>query len=130
MYRQYGLFIDGSWRRASDGGTAPVLSPVTETPLGDAPAACPADTEEALQSAARGLAGWRAKSAFERADAIHKIADEMVRRTDQAVPMLSTETGKPLAQSEREWGLSVDQFRWYAEEARRVYSRVIASRVT
>jgi len=43
--------------------------------------------------------------------------------------MISAETGKPIAQSEREWNLSIDQFRWFAEEARRVYGRVIDSRV-
>jgi succinate-semialdehyde dehydrogenase/glutarate-semialdehyde dehydrogenase len=43
--------------------------------------------------------------------------------------MISLETGKPLAQAQREWGLSIDQFRWYAEEARRVAGRIVPSRV-
>ena len=43
--------------------------------------------------------------------------------------MISTETGKPIAQAGREWGLSIDQFRWYAEEARRIYGRIVESRV-
>ena len=129
MYQNYGLFIDGRWRGASDGGAAAVLSPVTEKPLGDAPMATSADTEAAIEAAARGLAAWRAKSAFERADAMHAIADEMIRRKDEAMRMISSETGKPLAQSEREWGLSIDQFRWYAEEARRIYGRIVESRV-
>lgn len=129
MYQPYGLFIDGRWRPASDGGVTPVLSPVTEKPLGECPVATLADTAEALDSASRGLALWRLKGAFERADAIHRIADEMIRRRDEAARTISTETGKPLAQSEREWGLSVDQFRWFAEEARRVYGRIIESRV-
>jgi len=129
MYQQFGLFVNGGWRGASNGATAPVLSPVTEKSLGDVPVATLADSQEALESAARGLAAWRSKSAFERADAIHRIADEMIRRKDEAARMISTETGKPLAQSEREWGLSVDQFRWFAEEARRIYGRIIESRV-
>lgn len=129
MYQQFGLFIDGAWRPASDGGTAPVFSPVTEKSLGNAPVAVLADSQAALESAARGFTAWRAKGAFERADSIHRIADEMVRRKDEAARMISTETGKPLAQSEREWGLSIDQFRWFAEEARRIYGRVIESRV-
>ena len=37
MYANYGLFIDGKWRQASDGGAAPVMSPVTEKPLGEVP---------------------------------------------------------------------------------------------
>src|SRR5882757_620258 len=129
MYENFGLFIDGKWRGASDGKTAPVNSPVTEKPLGEVPIATVADTEEAIASAGRGLAAWKAKSAFERADAMHAIADEMGRRKSDAARMISSETGKPIAQSEREWGLSIDQFRWYAEEARRIYGRVIESRV-
>ncbi|MFC3704627.1 NAD-dependent succinate-semialdehyde dehydrogenase [Devosia honganensis] len=129
MYQPYGLFIDGAWRPASDAARAPVFSPVSEKALGEAPVATLADTEEALESAARGLAAWRARSAFERADALHRIADEMLRRQDEAARMISAETGKPLAQSGREWSLSVDQFRWFAEEARRIYGRIVESRV-
>ncbi|MGY4752550.1 NAD-dependent succinate-semialdehyde dehydrogenase [Pannonibacter sp. Q-1] len=129
MYQNFGLFIDGKWRGASDGGTSPVISPVTEKPLGEAPVAASPDTEEALASAARGFAAWKSRGAFERADALHAIADEMFRRKDEAMRMISSETGKPLAQSEREWGLAIDQFRWCAEEARRIYGRVIESRV-
>ena len=52
-----------------------------------------------------------------------------LRRADEAARMISLETGKPIAQAGREWGLSIDQFRWYAEEARRIYGRIIESRV-
>ncbi len=129
MYERFGLFIDGRWRPASDGGTLAVFSPVTEKPVGEAPSATLADAEEALASAACGLAGWSARTGFERGDRLQAIADEMVRRKDEAARMISTETGKPLAQAEREWGLAVDQFRWYAEEARRIYGRIVESRV-
>ncbi|WP_287071369.1 aldehyde dehydrogenase family protein, partial [Mesorhizobium sp.] len=105
------------------------MSPVTEKPLGEAPVATRADTEEALDSAARGFSAWKSKGGFERASALHAVADEMIRRKEEAARMISSETGKPIAQSEREWGLAIDQFRWYAEEARRIYGRVIESRV-
>ncbi|UCI31625.1 NAD-dependent succinate-semialdehyde dehydrogenase [Mesorhizobium sp. B4-1-4] len=129
MYSDYGLFIDGAWHSTGGGGFTPVLSPVTERALGEVPNASGEDTRAALESADRGFRSWRAKSAFERADALHRIADEMLRRKDEGARMISSETGKPLAQSEREWALAVDQFRWHAEEARRIYGRVIESRV-
>jgi succinate-semialdehyde dehydrogenase/glutarate-semialdehyde dehydrogenase len=53
----------------------------------------------------------------------------MVRRAPEAARMISSETGKPIAQAGREWVLSTDQFRWYAEEARRIYGRIVESRV-
>ncbi len=129
MYARFGLFIGGEWRAAADGRTSAVLSPVTEQSLGDCPVAAVADTEAALASASAGFAAWSKTPAFERADAMHRIADEMLRRTDEAARMISLETGKPIAQAGREWGLSIDQFRWYAEEARRIYGRIIESRV-
>src|SRR5919206_2096088 len=128
MYQNFGLFIGGAWGGGAGGRSAPVVSPVTEQPLGEVPHAAAADTEAAIDAAARGLVAWRSRTAFERADALHAIADEMIRRKDEAKRMISSETGKPLAQSEREWGLAVDQFRWYAEEARRIYGRVVESR--
>ncbi|MES2143047.1 MAG: NAD-dependent succinate-semialdehyde dehydrogenase [Pseudomonadota bacterium] len=129
MYDRFGLFIGGKWLPALDGGTVPVLSPVTERPLGQVPVAGAADTAAAIASAAAGFAVWKALPAFDRADALHAIADEMTRRADEAARMITLETGKPIAQSGREWGLSIDQFRWFAEEARRIYGRIVESRV-
>jgi succinate-semialdehyde dehydrogenase / glutarate-semialdehyde dehydrogenase len=129
MYERFGLFVAGEWRQAANGSKAPVISPVTEASLGEAPVASVADTEEAIHAAEAGLKVWRAAPAFTRADALHAIADEMTRRTDEAARMISSETGKPLAQGQREWALTIDQFRWHAEEARRVYGRIVESRV-
>ena len=129
MYDRFGLFINGAWTAAQDGKLAPVFSPVTEQSLGDCPVAAVADTDAAIAAASAGFAAWRATSGFDRADALHRIADEMLRRSDEAARMISLETGKPIAQAGREWALSIDQFRWYAEEARRIYGRIVESRV-
>ena len=102
---------------------------MTGQPVGEAPQASTADTEAAIAAAEAGLAAWRDTPAFSRADALHAIADELARRADEAATMISTETGKPIAQSAREWGIAVDQFRWCAEEARRIYGRLVESRV-
>lgn len=127
MYRDFGLFIDGAWRKA--GAEGKVISPVTEKPLGRAPQATADDTRAALDAAARALPLLRAMGGFARADALHRAADEMIRRAEEGARMIVTETGKPIAQAGREWGLACDQFRWYAEEARRIYGRVVESRV-
>lgn len=127
MYKKFGLFISGSWEAGSS--SSPVFSPVTETVLGEVATASPTDTCRAIDAAAGALAPLRDMGGFARADALHRIADEMMARADEAARMISTETGKPLVQAGREWGLSIDQFRWYAEEARRIYGRVVESRV-
>lgn len=127
MYSQFGLFIDGGWTPGTQ--TAEVISPVTEKPLGAVPMATAEDTKAALDAAARALPRLREMGGFARADALHRAADEMIRRSDEAAAMITAETGKPIAQAGREWVLSCEQFRWFAEEARRIYGRVIDSRV-
>lgn len=127
MYEKFGCFIDGAWRAGA--AELEVLSPATEKSLGNIAAASSNDTKAALDAAARALIPLRAMGGFARADALHKVADAMLARAGEAARMISTETGKPLAQSGREWGLACDQFRWYAEEARRIYGRIVESRV-
>ena len=127
MYEQFGLFINGEWRKPTQ--SSDVLSPVTEKSLGQAPAATADETIEALNAAAGALKPLRDMGGFGRADALHKAADTMIARTDEAARMIATETGKPIAQAAREWGLACDQFRWFAEEARRIYGRIVDSRV-
>ncbi len=127
MYDSFGLFIGGNWTPAA--ATAEVISPVTGKLMGHSPAAGADDTRAALDAAAAALPLLRAMGGFARADALHRAADEMLRRSDEAARMITLETGKPIAQAGREWVLACDQFRWHAEEARRIYGRIIDSRV-
>ena len=128
MYENFGLLIDGQWRAKGGAGTIDIADPATGEVIGSAPAASAADVGEAIESAERGLRVWRATQAWARADLLHAAANIMQARTDEAARRMTLETGKPLAQAKREWGLSIDQFRWYAEEARRIYGRIIESR--
>ncbi|KJF70171.1 NAD-dependent succinate-semialdehyde dehydrogenase [Agrobacterium arsenijevicii] len=127
MYAKFGLFINGSW--VPGRVTGDVISPVSEKTIGTVPLATASETRQAIDAAASALPKLREMGGFGRAEALHKAADEMLRRTDEAARMISTETGKPIAQAGREWALACDQFRWFAEEARRIYGRIVDSRV-
>ena len=128
MYDSHGLFIAGEWRASGGAGTLDITDPATGELIGRAASANMGDVEEAIASAEKGLALWRATPAWTRAGLLHAVATIMQQRTEEAAQRITLETGKPLAQSRREWGLSYDQFRWYAEEARRIYGRIIESR--
>ena len=128
MYETYGLLIGGHWRAKGGAGVIEVTDPATGEVIGAAPAASAADVEEAIAAAASGLKAWRATPAWTRADLLHSIANLMSARTEEAARRITLETGKPIAQARREWGLSIDQFRWHAEEARRIYGRIVESR--
>lgn len=129
MYGSFGLFIDGSWSGAPTGASTEITDPATNEVLGIVPAATVDDTNAAIAAAQRAFETWKETPAWTRADLLHKVADVMSARAPEAGRQITLETGKPLAQSGREWGLAVDQFRWYAEEARRIYGRIVESRV-
>lgn len=121
-------FINGAWRGGRNSDQVTIVDPATEETLDVLASASVADTEEAIDGAAAAFRTWRATPAWTRADILHKCADVMVARTEEAARRITLEAGKPLAQSRREWQLSIDQFRWYAEEARRIHGRITESR--
>ena len=127
-YSARGLYIDGAWRKDGGAGQDPAYDPATGETLGVVPSASADDTREAIAAAVKGFQHWRALPAWTRGDALHKVADVMAARADEAAATITRESGKPVAQAKREWSLSTDQFRWYAEEARRVYGRIVESR--
>ena len=129
MGMEWGQLINGTWLKGRGADHITTVDPATEDVLNTIQAASATDTEDAIAAASTGFKLWRAQSAWTRADILHKCADVMMARTEEAARQITLEAGKPLAQSRREWQLTIDQFRWYAEEARRIVGSVIESRV-
>jgi succinate-semialdehyde dehydrogenase / glutarate-semialdehyde dehydrogenase len=123
-----GQLIAGNWCKGTNSDAITAVDPATEEVLNQFPAASAKDTENAIAAANIAQQQWRKTSAWARADILHKCADVMTARTEEAARQITLEAGKPLAQSRREWQLSIDQFRWYAEEARRITGQIIESR--
>jgi succinate-semialdehyde dehydrogenase / glutarate-semialdehyde dehydrogenase len=123
-----GQLIAGNWCKGTNSDAITAVDPATEEVLNQFPAASAKDTEDAIAAANIAQQQWRKTSAWARADILHKCADVMTARTEEAARQITLEAGKPLAQSRREWQLSIDQFRWYAEEARRITGQIIESR--
>jgi succinate-semialdehyde dehydrogenase/glutarate-semialdehyde dehydrogenase len=83
----------------------------------------------AIEDAGAALGEWRDLTAKARGDALLAIAAELDRRKDEVARLITLENGKPLAQSKGEVAMSVDHLRWFAEEGRRAYGRVVPHQV-
>lgn len=128
MYSRQGLFLNGQWGRAFDGAEMAVHSPVTEAVVGTVPVATEADQDAALAAAARSFPGWATTPAWDRAAILRRAADHLRAHTEYLARVMSTETGKPMAEARAEVNASADQFEWQGEEAKRIYGQTIPGR--
>jgi len=119
------LLIDGEWTSSADGRRIDVVDPATEGILDTVPVATAGDLDRALAAADRAWRSWREVDAWTRSATIRRVAGLIRERADSIAATLTAEQGKPLAEAKGEVLAAADQFDWYADEARRIYGRVV-----
>ncbi|MEX3816507.1 NAD-dependent succinate-semialdehyde dehydrogenase [Paraburkholderia sp. BR13439] len=127
-YQDVNLFIDGEWRRGALNQTLDVVNPATGERIGSVARAETQDVESAIQAAQKGFRDWSGISAFDRAKKMRRAAELLRERAEPIARLLTTEEGKPLAEARLEVNSCADLIEWFADEARRVYGRVIPGR--
>ena len=90
-------FVGGTWVAATGDSARTIVSPVTGETLAEAPDASPADVDAAVEAAGRAQPMWAARSAWERAEICHAIADLIAERREDFARELTLEQGKPYA---------------------------------
>lgn len=119
------LFIDGSWRTGEGRDAHPVVNPATGDTLAELPLATPSDLDEALAASERGFRTWSAIDVEQRGAVLHKVAAIVRERAETIATLLTTEQGKPIAEARGEVLSSAAMFDYFAEEAKRIYGRVL-----
>jgi succinate-semialdehyde dehydrogenase/glutarate-semialdehyde dehydrogenase len=118
-----GLFIGGSWRDATGGGTIPVDDPATGAVLTHVADATVADGKAALDAAVAAQADWAATAPRERGELLRAAYDLITERAEQFAMLMTLEMGKTLAESRGEVAYGSEFFRWFSEEAVRIGGR-------
>jgi succinate-semialdehyde dehydrogenase/glutarate-semialdehyde dehydrogenase len=124
---QRNIFVDGVWVNAT-GGMLPVLDPATEELIAEAGKVSDADLAAALASTRRGGLAWRETPGWERGRILDAIAARIRAEAEPLAQLMTREQGKPITESRGELIASAEAFAWFADEARRIYGRVIAGR--
>lgn len=119
----YSLYLNGEWVRTQK--TIRVVNPATTEIFAEVCTVDRAVVAQAVKDAHAAFQSWRALTGKARGVFLNKIADELERRRDEIARTITMENGKPLAQSLGEVAMSVDHLRWFAEEARRAYGRIV-----
>ncbi len=123
------LLIDGKFRQAGDAKTIDLVNPATEQVLGQVPVANDSDLAEATAAAQKGFKVWKAQTALQRYTILMKAAQLIEDRKERIGRLLTLENGKPLGEAVPEVQFAADATRWYAEEGKRAYGRIIPARM-
>ncbi|MBD2762984.1 NAD-dependent succinate-semialdehyde dehydrogenase [Kocuria sp. cx-116] len=115
-----GAFIDGQWGEAASGARFDVLNPATEEVIATVADGGPEDAQRAIDTAGRVQKDWAATPPRERSDILRRAYDLIMERQDALALIMTTEMGKPLAESKGEVAYAAEFFRWFSEEAVRI----------
>jgi succinate-semialdehyde dehydrogenase/glutarate-semialdehyde dehydrogenase len=126
-YERLGMLIDGRWITETERRDE-VLDPATGQVICYLPNATDADLAEAVASAQRAFESWKNRSPLERGQILRRFADLARSHADEIGRNMTRDQGKPLAEAIGEIRFAADHADWHAEEARRIYGRIIPSR--
>ena len=121
------IYLNGEWN--DQGPPLDVINPSTGEVFAKVSTVDQAGTKQAIADAEAAWADWRNLTGKERGAYLHAIADGIEKRAEDIARTITLENGKPLAQGKGEVGMTVDHFRWFAEEAKRAYGRVIPNQL-
>ena len=128
MYENLSLYIDGRFIARDDRHSQDIRDPATEQVIAQLPHATRADLDRALAAAERAFESWKLVSAVERGAILRKVAQLTRERAETIARNITADMGKPFSEALGEVNRSAEHFEWHAEEARRIYGRVVPSR--
>ncbi len=113
-------YINGSWRDAVSEETIDVTNPATGGVIGTIPRMGTTETRQAIEAAEAAFPGWRARTARERAIILRRWFELIMANQEDLAVLMTTEQGKPLAESRGEIAYAASFIEWFSEEGRRI----------
>lgn len=117
------ILINGEW--STGASSIEVTDPGTGEVVGVVATVGQSETRRAIEAADRAFQSWKHTTGRDRADILLNAARVLSERQEEIAETVTRENGKPLAQGRGEVAVAIDHFRWFAEEARRGYGRIV-----
>lgn len=124
LFRQQ-AFIDGVWLDADSKKVISVSNPATGETIGTVPRMGVDETRRAIEAANKALPAWSALTAKERGSKLRRWFELMMANQEDLAVLMTSEQGKPLAESRGEIAYAASFIEWFAEEGKRIYGDVI-----
>lgn len=120
-------FIAGTWVDGPPDDRVEVVDPATQTAIGTVPDMDRSQVDRAIEAAKTSASYWREMSPYARAETLHNWADLINLHRQDLAAIVTLEQGKPFEEALGEVDYGASYFRWYAEQAKRLYGEVIPS---
>lgn len=120
-----GMFIDGAWIEPPAGRWHTAVNPASGESIGQFAVGDGATARRAIEAAAAALPAWAGRPAVERSRFLRGIAGLLRERIEPLARLCTLESGKCIRESRVEVQAAAAHFDWYAEEAQRVYGRIV-----
>ena len=116
--------VNGKWIGT---GVDAVKNPATGALIAKVPHFGADETTQAIEAAGEAFKLWSKRLAKDRSIILRKWFDLMIEHKEDLALIMTSEQGKPLAESRGEIDYAASFIEFYAEEARRVYGETIPS---
>lgn len=117
--------VAGEWVDADDGKTISVCNPATGKEIGTVPRLGATETRRAIEAAQAAGHEWRSRTGKERAAVLKRWFELIMQHQEDLALLMTSEQGKPLAESRGEIAYAASYIEWFAEEGKRVYGDTI-----
>jgi acyl-CoA reductase-like NAD-dependent aldehyde dehydrogenase len=111
--KTYKLFIGGAFPR-SESGYSYVVNDSKGAFVANAALASRKDARDSVVAARKAFPGWAAKTAYNRAQILYRVAEVMEDRRPQFVQAVRQSEGLSAARAEKELDEAIDRLVWYA----------------
>ena len=118
----HGRYLTDAWHDAAS--TFELRGPLGDDVVASIADCGPAEARDAIGVAWKAFAGWRATTAFDRAELLRRWAELILEHRDELARLMTVEMGKPIKEANGEVAYAAGFVRWYAEEAPRAYGEV------
>lgn len=126
MVQEYGLFINGKWRK-SEGKRFETRNPATGEVLATFPNATPAELNVAVKAAKDAFETWRKTPAPRRGELLLEAARIIRQRKEDLGRVVTSEMGKVIAEGRGDVQEAIDFFTYAAGEGRRMFGETVPS---
>lgn len=120
------MFISGQWV-GKELEKIPVYNPANGTIVGTIPKGGIKEAKKAIDAASDAFPTWSQLTAYERSNYLEKLFQLMNKYENEIAEIMALEMGKPMNDSIGEVKYAASFIKWFSEEGKRVYGRMIPS---